>query len=190
MKKIAVFCGSSNGFDTEIPKQARLLGEAFIQNNFDLIYGGTDVGLMGEIANTVLEKGGKAIGVIPHFIKEFKLAHENLSELIIVETMHERKAKMEELSDGFIALPGGLGTLEELFEVLTMSQLSLHEKPVALFNINGYYDDLLSMMDNMVAKGFLQQINLDMLIISDNIDDLLEKMKNYKSPKAKKWKIN
>jgi len=190
MKNVCVFCGSSNGFDKEIPLQAHLLGKALVKNNIDLIYGGTDVGLMGELANTILKEKGKVIGVIPDFIKNFKLAHQNLTELIIVESMHERKAKMEAISDGFIALPGGFGTLEELFEVLTMSQLNLHQKPVALFNINEYYNDLLSMMKSMVEKGFLQQINLDMLIVANNIDDLLNKMNNYKYPKSKKWKIN
>lgn len=190
MKRITVFCGSSNGFDKDYSKYARLLGESFVKNKLDLVYGGTDVGLMGEIANTVLKGGGKVIGVIPDFIKNFKLAHEKLTELIVVESMHERKAKMEDLSDGFIALPGGFGTLEELFEVLTMSQLTLHKKPVALFNIKGYYNDLLSMMGNMVEKGFLQQVNLDMLIVADNIDDLIKRMNDFNFPETKKWKIN
>ena len=190
MKKIAVFCGSSTGFDNEISKQAKLLGKALVKNNIDLVYGGTNVGLMGIIANTVLKENGKAIGVIPDFIKNFKLSHNNLTELIIVKTMHERKAKMSKLADGFIALPGGFGTMEELFEVLTMSQLNLHYKPVALLNTNNFYNELLLMMKTMVNKGFLKQINLDLLIVSDNIEDLLNKMHNYKITTEKKWEIN
>jgi len=190
MDRICVFCGSSNGFDKEIPKQATLLGQKMAQSKIDLVYGGTDVGLMGKVANAVLKGGGDVVGVIPEFIKAFKLAHENLTELILVQTMHERKAKMAELSDGFIALPGGFGTLEELFEVLTMSQLSLHHKPIALLNVNGYFDDLISLMNNMVEKGFLQQVNMDMLIVSDDIEELIEKMNLYRPAEAKKWKIN
>ena len=190
MKRICVFCGSSSGYDKEFSKQADLLGKCFVEKKIDLVYGGTDVGLMGTIANSVLKDGGKAIGVIPDFIKEFKLAHQNLSELFVVSTMHKRKAKMAELSDGFIALPGGFGTLEELFEILTMSQLSLYKKPVALLNVNGFYNDLIMMMKNMVEKGFLQQINLDLLIVSDNIDELISKMNNYQETDVKKWKLN
>ena len=190
MKRICVFCGSSKGFDSEIPQQARNLGKILVAEGIDLVYGGTDVGLMGEIANVVLEEGGEAIGVIPGFIKEFKLTHTHLTDLIVVKTMHERKAKMSELSDGFIALPGGFGTLEELFEVLTMSQLSLHQKPVALLNINGFYDELLQMMNKMVEKGFLLSVNLDMLIVSENVEELINRMKNYKTPQTNKWKIN
>ena len=190
MRKIAVFCGSSNGFDKKIVEQVVLLGETFIKNKIDLVYGGTDVGLMGILANTILKGKGKVIGVIPDFIKEFKLSHENLTELIVVKTMHERKAKMNELSDGFIALPGGFGTMEEFFEVLTMSQLDLHHKPVALFNINGFYNDLLAMMKTMVDNGYLQQVNLDLLIVSDNIKDLFNKINNFKVIKSKKWEIN
>ena len=190
MKTICVFCGSSAGFEKEFAEQSELLGKTLVENKLDLVYGGTDVGLMGKLANSVLAKAGKAIGVIPDFIKDFKLAHENLSELIVVKTMHERKAKMSELADGFIALPGGFGTMEELFEVLTMSQLNLHYKPIALLNINGFYDELLAMMKTMVEKGLLQQVNLDLLIVSDNIDILLNQMLNYKATKSKKWKIN
>jgi len=190
MKKITVFCGSSTGFDKKILEQVILLGKTFLNNKIDLVYGGTNVGLMGILANTILKGNGKVIGVIPDFIKEFKLSHENLTELIIVKTMHERKAKMSELADGFIALPGGFGTMEELFEVLTMSQLDLHHKPVALFNINGFYNELLAMMKTMVDNGYLQQVNLDLLIVSDNIEDLFEKINNFKVVKSKKWEIN
>lgn len=190
MKIITVFCGSSSGFDKEFAEQAAVLGKTLVEHNIDLVYGGTDVGLMGKLANSVLANGGKAIGVIPDFIKEFKLAHENLSELVVVKTMHERKAKMSELADGFVALPGGFGTMEELFEVLTMSQLDLHYKPVALLNINGFYDDLLAMMKTMVEKGLLQQVNLDLLIVSSSVKDLLNQMLNYKATKSIKWKIN
>lgn len=190
MNRITVFCGSSNGFDDVFAEQAILLGKALAKQNIELVYGGTDVGLMGKVANAVLEEEGKAIGVIPEQIRDFKLAHENLTEMHVTKDMQSRKTLMCELADGFISLPGGFGTLDELFEVLTASQLSLHQKPVALLNVNGFYDDLLVMLKKMEAKGFLQQVNLDMLIVSDNVDDLLEQMHNYKMPETKKWKLN
>lgn len=190
MKRICVYCGSSNGFDEAYALRAEELGKALVGQNIELVYGGTDVGLMGKVANAVLKENGKATGVIPQFIKDFKLAHDSLSELIIVETMHERKAVMSDLSDGFIALPGGFGTLEELFEMLTASQLGLHKKPIALLNINNFYDDLVLMLKRMVEKGFLQAINLDMLIVSDNIEEILVKMRNYQVKEVKKWVIN
>lgn len=190
MNRITVFCGSSKGFDKTFAEHAHWLGEAFVKAKIDLVYGGTDVGLMGVIANTVLDGKQEVIGVIPDFIKAFKLTHSGLTQLFVVKSMHERKAKMVELADGFIAMPGGFGTLEELFEVLTMSQLSLHHKPVGLLNVDGYFNDLLSMMKNMVDKGFLKQVNMDMLIVSDNVDELMRKMQTYQDPDIQKWEIN
>ncbi len=190
MKRITVFCGSSNGVEEVFAEQAVLLGKAFVMQNIGLVYGGTDVGLMAKVANAVLQDGGEAIGVIPEQIRDFKLAHENLTEIHVTKDMQSRKTLMCDLADGFIALPGGFGTLDELFEVLTASQLSLHQKPVALLNVNGFYDDLLAMLKKMEAKGFLQQVNIDMLIVSDNVDDLLDKMHSYKVPKEEKWKLN
>lgn len=187
MKRITVFCGSSYGTEKLFEEQAYTVGKALAKEKIKLVYGGAKVGLMGAVANGALENGGIVIGVLPTFLKRVEIAHEGLSELILVETMHQRKTKMDELSDGTIALPGGFGTLEEFFEMLTWAQLGLHKKPVALLNVNGFFNDLLSFIQTMVDKGFLKQINRDMLLVSDNIEDLLEQMKNYKAPSVQKW---
>jgi hypothetical protein len=189
MNKITVYCGSSSGFDKAFKEQAIALGELLASKNIDLVYGGTDVGLMGGVANATMENGGKAIGVIPKFIRDFKLSHKHLSELIVVDTMHERKARMSELGDGYIALPGGFGTLEELFEMLTAAQLGLHTKPIALLNTNGFYNDLVVMIKSMIKNGFVTQINLDMLIVESDVEVLLDRMLSYVAPDAQKWKI-
>lgn len=187
MKKITVFCGSSFGTDAIFEQKATLLGRTLATQNIELVYGGANVGLMGAVADGVLNEGGKVIGVLPIFLQEKEIAHKNLTELILVETMHERKTKMAELCDGVIALPGGYGTLEELFEILTWAQLGLHKKPIGILNINGFYDELVNLIDTMVTKGFLKEVNQKMLLISDNIEDLLEQMKNYKAPTTGKW---
>jgi len=140
MKNLTVFCGSSLGTDEIYERQAFKLGRTLAERSIGLVYGGADVGLMGAVANGCLSKGGRVTGVLPRFIKDKGIAHKNLTEMILVETMHERKTKMDELSDGVIALPGGFGTLEEFFEVLTWGQLGLHKKPVGILNINGFYD--------------------------------------------------
>jgi uncharacterized protein (TIGR00730 family) len=187
MKRITVFCGSSIGTEKVFENQAFLLGQALAHLKIGLVYGGANIGLMGAVADGALSKGGSVIGVLPNFLKEKEIEHQNLTELIIVETMHERKTKMNELADGVIALPGGFGTLEEFFEMLTWAQLGLHKKPIAVLNINGFYDHLTDLIDVMVEKGFLKKINQEMLIVSDNIDDLLEQMKNYVAPTVGKW---
>ncbi|MCW3161486.1 LOG family protein [Chryseobacterium oryctis] len=187
MKNITVFCGSSFGSDDVFREQASLLGKTLAKENIQLIYGGANVGLMGAIADGALNAGGKAIGVIPHFLQTKEIAHEKLTKLILVETMHERKTKMNDLCDGVIVLPGGYGTLEEFFEMITWAQLGLHKKPIGILNIDGFYNDLINLIQNMVDKGFLKQINHDMLLISDNINDLLEKMRNYEAPTVGKW---
>lgn len=187
MKSITVFCGSSFGSDEIYKEQATLLGQTLAKQNIQLIYGGANVGLMGAVADGVLLEGGKAIGVLPHFLQSKEIAHQNLTELILVETMHERKTKMNDLCDGVIVLPGGYGTLEEFFEMITWAQLGLHKKPIAILNIDGFYDDLIKLVQTMVDKGFLKQINQDMLLVSDSIDALLEKMKNYQAPAVGKW---
>nr|WP_314494147.1 TIGR00730 family Rossman fold protein [uncultured Chryseobacterium sp.] len=187
MKSITVFCGSSLGSEEIYKEQATLLGQTLAKQDIQLVYGGANVGLMGAVADGVLSEGGKAIGVLPHFLQSKEIAHTHLTELILVETMHERKTKMNELCDGVIALPGGFGTLEELFEMITWAQLGLHQKPIALLNIDGFYDDLIKLVQTMVDKGFLKQINQEMLLVSDNSNDLLEKMRNYKAPTAGKW---
>jgi uncharacterized protein (TIGR00730 family) len=187
MKRITVFCGSSSGTDDLYHSQAFALGETLAKRNIELVYGGAKVGLMGAVADGVLKQGGRVIGVLPNFLKHKEIAHAGLTDLILVETMHERKTKMHELSDGIIAMPGGFGTLEELFEMLTWAQLGLHKKPMALFNVAGFYDPLIAMVQTMVDKGFLKEINQNMLLISDAIDDLLDQMKNYVPPAIGKW---
>jgi uncharacterized protein (TIGR00730 family) len=142
---------------------------------------------MGAVANGVLNGGGKVIGVLPHFLKSKEIAHQHLTELILVDSMHERKTKMNELCDGVIALPGGFGTLEEFFEMLTWAQLGLHKKPIAILNIDGFYNPLNVLIQVMVNKGFLKKVNQQMLLVSDNIDELLDKMKNYVAPTVGKW---
>ncbi|MDF2553162.1 MAG: family protein YvdD [Chryseobacterium sp.] len=187
MKSITVFCGSSFGSEDIYKEQATLLGQTLAKQNIQLVYGGANVGLMGAVADGVLSEGGKAIGVLPHFLQSKEIAHKDLTELILVETMHERKTKMNDLCDGVIVLPGGYGTLEEFFEMITWAQLGLHKKPIAILNINGFYDDLIKMVQIMVDKGFLKQINQEMLLVSDTIDGVLEKMRNYKAPTVGKW---
>ena len=187
MKSIAIFCGSSNGSEEVYRSQAVLLGETLAQRNIRIVYGGAKVGLMGAVADAALNAGGNVVGVLPHFLRTKEIKHERLSELIMVESMHERKTKMHELSDGFIALPGGFGTLEELFEILTWAQLGLHKKPVGLLNVNGFYDSLQHLLDTMVEKGFLKEINYSMLLIGNDIAELLEKMNQYHAPAVGKW---
>ncbi|WGQ10974.1 TIGR00730 family Rossman fold protein [Pedobacter gandavensis] len=187
MKRITVFCGSSFGTEQEFETQAYLLGRTLAARNIGLVYGGANVGLMGTVADGAIENKGTVIGVLPRFLQNKEIAHHGLTELILVETMHERKTKMNELSDGVIALPGGFGTLEELFEMLTWAQLGLHKKPIAILNINGFYDELLALVETMVKKGFLKPVNQQMLLISDHIDDLLHKMTNYEAPAVGKW---
>ncbi|MCA6068532.1 TIGR00730 family Rossman fold protein [Chryseobacterium sp. RG1] len=187
MKSITIFCGSSFGSDNVFKEQATLLGQTLAKQDIQLIYGGADVGLMGAVADGALNAGGKVIGVLPHFLQSKEIAHKQLTELILVETMHERKTKMNDLCDGVIVLPGGYGTLEEFFEMITWAQLGLHKKPIAILNIDGFYDDLIKLVQTMVDKGFLKQINREMLLIGDNIDELLEMMRNYKAPTVGKW---
>lgn len=187
MKRITVFCGSSSGTDEIYTQQAMLLGQTMAKQNIELVYGGANVGLMGAVADGILSEGGKAIGVLPNFLRSKEIAHQGLTQLILVETMHERKTKMNDLCDGVIALPGGFGTLEELFEMLTWAQLGLHKKPIAILNINGFYDSLLELTKMMVDKGLLKSVNQEMLLVSDTIEELLYKMKNYTPPTVGKW---
>lgn len=187
MKSITVFCGSSFGSDDVFKEQATLLGQTLAKQNIQLIYGGADVGLMGAVADGALNSGGKVVGVLPQFLQAKEITHKQLTELILVETMHERKTKMNDLCDGVIVLPGGYGTLEEFFEMITWAQLGLHQKPIAILNIDGFYDDLIKLVQTMVDKGFLKQINREMLLINDDISELLEMMRNYKAPTVGKW---
>ncbi|OQP54382.1 TIGR00730 family Rossman fold protein [Niastella populi] len=187
MKSVTIFCGSSFGFDEIYKDQANLLGQVLAKKGIRLVYGGAKVGLMGAVADGALSEGGEVIGVLPKFLQEKELAHEGLTELILVGSMHERKLKMNDLCEGVIALPGGFGTMEELFEMLTWAQLGLHEKPVALLNINGYYDCINVLTKTMVDSGFLKNVNRDMLLVSDNIENLLHQMAVYKAPEVGKW---
>lgn len=187
LKSIAVFCGSSTGNNPTIPKAAEQLGEEMAQNEIQLIYGGGKVGLMGIIADSVMNNGGKAIGIIPNFLNDKEIGHTGLTKLICVESMHERKKMMHDMSDGIIALPGGYGTLEELFEMITWAQLGLHQKPIGILNTDGFYDYLISFISNISATGLLKEIHRDMLIIEDCPRKLLDKMQQYRAPIVPKW---
>src|SRR5258706_6790508 len=187
LKSISVFCGSSLGSEDVYRLQATLLGQTLAKQHIELVYGGAKIGLMGAVAEGALNSGGKVIGVLPKFLRSKEIAHEGLTQLILVDSMHERKTKMNELSDGVIALPAGFGTLEELFEMLTWGQLGLHQKPIAILNINGFYDSLMALLQTMVDKGLLKEVNQKMLLTSDNINDLLNKMRNYIAPVVGKW---
>ena len=190
LKSIAVFCASSDGKDSEIIETSKKLGAFLAKNNIRLVYGGSKLGLMGQVAAGVQENGGAVTGVIPEFLKTKEVVHPNLDELITTKDMHERKLTIHQLSDGFIALPGGFGTFEELFEIITWSQLGLHQKPIGLLNINGFYDDLINMLRKMVDKGLLKKENFDLLIIAETIEELYDKMKFFKPLPTPKWITN
>ena len=187
LEKICVFCGSSEGNDIAISQAATELGKTFAEKEITLVYGAAKIGIMGVLAQSVLDHHGHVVGIIPEFLKKKEVVHLGLSELITTENMHERKLRMQHESDGFIALPGGMGTLEDLFEILTWLQLGLHSKPVGLLNTNHFYDDLLQLLETMVRKGFLSMENYELLLVSDSIEKLLEKMEQFKSPKLPKW---
>jgi uncharacterized protein (TIGR00730 family) len=187
LQSICVFCGSSQGSEPEYTEAARTLGKVLAGANIRLIFGGGRVGLMGEVANAALAAGGEAIGVIPNSLVEREIAHTGLTDLHVVGSMHERKAMMSDLSDGFVALPGGTGTLEEFFEVLTWAQLGEHTKPCGLVNVAGYYDPLLAVFDHMVGKGFLSEANRALVIIESDPGALLAKLERYRPPEAIKW---
>jgi len=187
MESIVVFCGSSEGRDAKILEMAYDLGATLGKRNITIVYGAAKIGVMGKVAQGALDHGGEVIGVIPDFLKFKEVFHSGLSKLIITENMHQRKLKMHELSDGVITLPGGYGTLEELFEMITWAQLGLHQKPIGILNINGFYNDLLKLLNKMVHQGFLKQENLDMLLVNDTIDGLLMQMNNYKPTLVPKW---
>ena len=187
MKSISVFCGSSEGNDEQIIATAKELGLEFARRNITLVFGGANLGIMKLIADGVLENDGKAIGVIPDFLRNREIAHPDLTELIITKTMHDRKVVMYEKSDGFMILPGGFGTMDEFFEISTWGQLGLHQKPIGVLNINGFYDDLMELSNKMVEKGFLKQANLDAILVDESIDGLLEKMNTFVPMPVPKW---
>ena len=187
MTRICVFCGSSMGNNENFRIAAKGVGEYFVNNNIGLIYGGADVGLMKILADEVLEGGKEVIGIMPHLLIEKEVEHKGISRLIEVESMAERKEKMVELSDAFIALPGGFGTFDELLEVLTFNQLRISDKPVGILNIDGYFDKLLQFFDHAVDSGFVRQEHRNNLILSSNIEELVEKMNVYKPVIMGKW---
>ncbi len=182
LKAICVYCGSSPGRLPVYKQSAHALAEQLHQQDISLVYGGAHIGVMGAIADRLLELGGRAYGVIPTALVDLEVAHDGLTELFIVKDMHERKAKMAELSDGFIALPGGLGTLEELFEVLTWSQLGIHDKPCGLLNIDGFYDQLLGFLDNAAAEQFMRNEHRQLLLSSESPQEVIQKMREFKAP--------
>ncbi len=187
VKRICVFAGSSPGKRPEYAEAARQLGEELCARGYDLVYGGGGVGLMGVVADSVLGNGGQVIGVIPAALAEKEVAHRGLTELHVVASMHERKALMAELSNAFIALPGGLGTLEELFEVLTWMQLGIHAKPGGLINVGGYFNGLLEFISHAVAEKFLMQEHQSMILADSNIEALLDALEAFVPPAVEKW---
>ncbi|WP_299525787.1 TIGR00730 family Rossman fold protein [uncultured Lutibacter sp.] len=182
MKKVAVFCGSSLGFNDVYKNDAIKLGNHFAKNNIGLVYGGGKIGMMGILADTLLEQNGEVIGVIPGLLRHEEVAHAKITEMIVTKTMSKRKVKISKLVDGYIALPGGFGTLDEIFEALTLGQLGIESKPVGLLNTNGFFNYLIKQLDVMVTEGYLKQSNKEMLIVSDSVDELCALMINYKAP--------
>lgn len=187
MKTITVFCGSRIGLSEKYKAGAIALGKELVKHGMTLVYGGGSVGLMGVIATTVLKEGGEVIGIIPKFLEEREVSHISLTELHIVDTMHERKAKMADLADGFIAMPGGPGTLEELVEVFTWAQLGLHDKPIGLLNVNAYYDPLITFLNHMTGEQFMKEKHRDMILVESEPDELIQQMMNYKAPEVKTY---
>ena len=174
MNSICVFCGSHNGAREGYRVEAARLGRTLAERNLSLVYGGASVGLMGAVADAVINAGGRAVGVIPQSLIDMEIAHTGLADLHVVASMHERKALMAQLSDGFIALPGGIGTLEELFEIMTFAQLRFHQKPCGLLNIEGYYDQLIGFLNNAQAQGFVSSAQTRYLRVDETVDGLLD----------------
>ncbi len=187
MKHLCIFCGSSKGNDPVYEKTAEELAKIIVDKGLTMVYGGGSIGIMGVLADKILSLNGKVIGVIPRFLYDLEVGHDNVTELIIVESMHERKQKMAEISDGFLALPGGFGTLEEMGEILTWIQLKLIRKPIGLLNINGFYDQFLNMLDNMVASGFLKKNNREILLSAEDPALIIDIIMNAPVFEDTKW---
>ena len=183
MKKIVVFCGSSLGFNPIYKHAAIELGDYFVNNDITLVYGGGKIGMMGVLSESILKKGGNVIGVIPNLLKKEEVVNKNVTELIITKTMSERKVIMSKLTDGYISLPGGFGTLDELFEGLTLGQLHIEKKPNGILNINGFFNHTLKQLDHMVSEGYLKKENKEMLLVGNNVSELMLKMDTYVAPK-------
>lgn len=187
MKNITVFCGSSSGFRVEYAEAAKCLARCLTEQNIRLIYGGGNVGLMKIIADEVMRQGGEVVGIIPESLDRKEVGHRGITELRVVSSMHERKALMAELTDGFIAMPGGIGTFEEFFEILTWAQLGFHEKPCGILNVAGYYDGLLALCDHAVSEGFLRDVHRQLILEESESVALLEKMRSFRPPAVEKW---
>ena len=190
LKSILVYCGANAGNKPIYTKTAEKLGGYLGKNKIQLVYGGGKVGLMGVVSNAVLKNGGHVLGIIPTFLDRPEVGNPDIQEMITVETMHQRKALMEEKCDGVITLPGGFGSMDELFEILTWGQLGLHSKPVGILNINNFYDPLIAQLDNMMEEGFLKPENRKLLIVESDIETLIKKMQNYKAEYHPKWLDN
>lgn len=187
MRRICVYCGSNTGTRPDYAEAARSLAEVLVRHDLELVYGGAANGIMGVIADTVLENGGNAHGVIPKLLEEKEIAHSGLTQLHVVASMHERKSMMAELSDGFIALPGGFGTLEEIIEILTWGQLRFHDKPCGVLNVSSYFDHLLAYLDHAVQEGFLRAENRQMLLQDTDPAGLIRQFERYTAPDVDKW---
>ena len=187
IRNICVYCGSSPGKNPAYLRAANRLAESLCERGIGLVYGGAAIGVMGAVANAVLEGGGRAVGVIPKSLAVKEVAHDSLTELHVVASMHDRKAMMAELADGFIALPGGWGTLEEIFEILTWAQLGFHQKPCGLLNAEGYYSGLIDFLEHPFEQQFVNELCRPMLMESRDPDTLLDQFAAYKAPKVRKW---
>ena len=187
MQRICVYCGSSPGRRPIYAENARRLAQSLVERGLGLVYGGASVGVMGVLADAVLAAGGEVVGIIPQGLVAKEVGHTGLSDLRVVDSMHERKALMADLADGFIALPGGFGTLEELFEIITWAQLGMHRKPCGLLNTEGYYDGLIAFLRHAAAERFVKDIQLDMLLVEQEPATLLERFSHYRAPAVPKW---
>lgn len=187
MKLICVYCGSNPGRLPDYREAARQLGYEMAARGVGLVYGGASVGVMGAVADAILEQGGQAIGVIPRSLATKEVAHAGLDQLIVVESMHERKATMADLSDGFIALPGGWGTIEEIFEMLTWAQLGFHEKPCGLLNVAAYFDHLFTFLETAIEEQFVREEYRPMIMMDENPSALIARFREYQAPRVKKW---
>ncbi len=187
LNRLCIFCGSSSGFDVVHARAAGELGALMARDGIVLVYGGGSVGLMGAIADAVLAANGRVIGVIPEFLATKELLHTGVTDLRVTHDMHERKALMAELADGFIAMSGGLGTFEELFEVMTWSQLGLHRKPIGLLNVAGYFDPLVAMIDRAIDDGFCKGQHRSLFVVDDEPARLLERLRTHEAPQVPKW---
>lgn len=187
MRRVCVFCGSSPGARPQYADLARTLGELLARRGLGLVYGGGNVGLMGILADAVLKAGGHVIGVIPQSLVDLEVAHTGLPDLRVVSSMHERKALMADLADGFIALPGGIGTLEEFCEILTWAQLGMHQKPCGVINVAGYFDHLMAFLDHSVNERFLRPEHRSMVLVAGDPETLLDHLDAYQPPRLEKW---